>query len=111
MATETYKVLAQVNPTATTLTDAYAVPGSRSTVISSIVVANRGAATIQYRISVAVAGAADNNFQYLFYDVAILKRSSVTVVLGLTLAATDVVRVYTDIATVSFNIFGVEITP
>lgn len=107
---ESYKVLAQVNPLAATLTDAYTVPAVTSAVISSLVVANRGAATIKYRISVAVAGAADNNKQYLFFDVEILKRSSVSVVLGITLQTTDVIRVQTDAATTSFNIFGVEIT-
>lgn len=107
---ETYKVLGQSNPLAATLTDLYVVPGATSTVSSSIVVCNRGAATIAFRISVAIAGAADANEQYLFYDVAVLKRSSVTVVLGITLATTDVVRVRTDIATTSFNIFGTQIT-
>jgi len=107
---DTFKVLAQVDPLAATLTDAYTVPAVTSTVLSSIVVANRGAATIQFRISVAVAGAANTNKQYLFFDVALLKRSSITIVLGITLATTDVVRVQTDIATASFNIFGVEVT-
>ncbi len=107
---DTFKVLAQVNPLAATLTDAYTVPGATQTVISSIVVANRGGATIQFRISIAVGGAADNNKQYLFFDVDLLKRSSQTVVLGISLATTDVVRVYTNTATASFNIFGVEVS-
>lgn len=107
---ETYKVLGQSAPLATTLTALYTVPGATSVVSSSIVVCNRGAATIAFRISVAIAGAADAVQQYLFFDVALLKRSSVTIVLGITLAATDVVRVQTDVATTSFSIFGAEIT-
>jgi hypothetical protein len=108
---ETYKVLGQSNPAATTLTDLYTVPGATSVVSSSIVVCNRGSGTIKFRISVAVAGAADDNKQYLFYDTPLQKNSSMTVVLGITLAATDVVRVRTDVATASFNIFGAEVTP
>ena len=107
---DTFKVLAQVDPVAATLTDAYTVPGATSAVISSIIIANRGGTTIQFRISVAVAGAADANKQYLFFDVALLKRSSQAIVLGITLAATDVIRVRTDVATTSFNVFGVEVT-
>ena len=33
-----------------------------------------------------------------------------TLTIGMTLAATDVVRVYTDTLGVSFNLFGVELT-
>lgn len=106
---ETYKVLAQVNPTATTLTDAYTVPGATSTVVSTYVVANRGAAT-SFRFSVAVAGAADDNKQYLNYDTAIAANETQTYTLGLTLAATDKLRVYATLATLSFNVFGVEKT-
>lgn len=106
---ETYKVLGQTDPAATTLTDSYTVPASTSAVVSSIVVANRGAAT-SYRLSIAVAGAADNNKQYIAYDRAIGANEVHTFVLGIGLAATDVVRVYATLATLSFNTFGVEIT-
>jgi hypothetical protein len=107
---ETFKVLAQVNPSATTLTDGYTVPGSTSAVVSSIVVANRSATPTSFRISVAVAGAANDNKQYLAYDVPIAANEVITHTLGITLAATDVVRVYATLATLSFNIFGSEIT-
>jgi hypothetical protein len=106
---QTYKTLAQTNPAATTLTDGYTVPAATSAVLSTIVICNRGAAT-SFRISVAVAGAADDNKQYLFYDVAIGATSTITATLGITLAATDKVRVYATAATLSFNIFGVENT-
>ncbi len=106
---QTYKTLAQVNPSATTLTDAYTCPGATSAVISTIVVANRSTAT-SFRISVAVAGAADDNKQYIAYDVAIAANETQTFTLGITLAATDKVRVYATLATLSFNVFGVENT-
>lgn len=106
---ETYKVLGQSNPAATTLTDAYTVPASTSAVVSSIVVANRGAAT-SYRLSVAINGAADSNEQYIAYDRAIGANEVHTFVLGIGLGDTDKVRVYATLATLSFNIFGVEIT-
>lgn len=107
---DTLKVLAQVDPTAATLTDAYTVPASTSVASSSIVVANRSATPTTFRISVAVAGAADANKQYIAYDVALGANAVVTLVIGITLAATDKIRVYATLATVSFNIFGVEVT-
>lgn len=106
---ETYKILGQSNPVAATLTDLYTVPAVTSTIVSTIVICNRGAATA-FRISVAIAGAADALPQYLFYDVAIAANSTITATLGVTLATTDKVRVYATLATLSFNLFGTEIT-
>lgn len=107
---QTYKPLAQVNPSATTLTDAYTVPAATSAVISSIFITNRSATPTSYRISVAVAGAADNNKQYIAFDVPIGANETQIIVAGVTLAATDVIRVYATLATLSFNIFGVQNT-
>lgn len=77
--------------------------------MSSIVVANRSATPTTFRISVAVAGAADNNKQYIAYDVEIAGLDSITYTIGVTLGAADVVRVYATLATLAFNIFGVEV--
>ena len=110
MATETYKTLAQQNPTAASLTDTYTVPGSTSTIVSSIIVANRSSTATTFRISVAVAGAADNLKQYLHYDYPIDGNDSVVLEESITMAATDVLRVYATLATLSFNVFGVELS-
>jgi hypothetical protein len=104
----TSKVLAQVNPTAATETDAYTVPGATSAVVSTVVIANRSSTITTFRMSVAVAGAAANAKQYLFYDNQINGNSSITATLGITLAATDVIRVYATLANLSFNVFGQE---
>lgn len=104
-----YKVLAQSIPNAATLTVAYTVPALTSTVVSSVVICNQGVAT-SFRISVAVAALADTPKQYLFYDVAIGANTTYTATLGLTLATTDVIRVYATLATVSFNFYGSEVT-
>lgn len=106
---DTLKVLAQVKPTATTLTDAYTVPGATTAVVSSIVICNQSATATSYRISVAVAAAADTAKQYIAYDVAIAGNTTHTLTLGVSLGATDVVRVYNTLATLSFNIFGVQV--
>lgn len=107
---DTYKVLGQSNPVATTLTDAYTVPAATSVIVSTITVANRSATATSFRISVAIAGAADANQQYIAYDVPIAGNETISLTIGVTLAATDKVRVYATLATLSFNIFGVEKT-
>jgi hypothetical protein len=107
---ETKKVLGQSNPSATTLTDAYTVPASTEAIISTITVANRSATATSFRISVAIAGAANDNKQYLYYDVAIPGNDTFAATIGIALAATDVVRVYATLATLSFSLYGVEIT-
>lgn len=107
---DTFKVLAQSTPSATTLTDIYTVPSSTSTITSTIVVCNRGGGDTTYRIAVAVAGAADATKQYLAYDAAILANESLALRYKLTLAATDVVRVYAGNANLSFNLYGMEVT-
>jgi len=107
---QTSKILGQSNPTAATLTDLYTVPASTETVVSTIVVANRSATSTSYRISFAVAGAADDNKQYSHYDVVIQGNDTHTITIGITLGAADKIRVYATLATLSFSAFGVEKT-
>jgi len=107
---EALKVLGQANPTATTLTDLYTVPASTSTTASTLAICNRTGSSVNVRVSVAVAGVADAPEQYLLYDFKVLKNDAVFMTLGITLAATDVVRVYTDTSGVSFSLFGVELS-
>lgn len=106
---ETLRVLAQVDLSGTSLTDIYTVPAGLSASVSSVTLCNRGAADITVRLSIAVAGLADTNKQYLRYDYPVPAKGSIDVVIGLTLAATDVIRAKTDTANVSVNVFGVEI--
>ena len=109
MATETKKILGQNSPAATTLTDLYTVPASTQTIGSSLVVTNRAGATT-YRVSIAKAGAADAVAQYIAYDNALAANDTETIKIGITLGATDVVRVYSGTGSVSFSLFGVEVS-
>ncbi len=109
MAT-TYKVLAQSAPSATTNTDIYTVPASTQTVISTIVVANRSAATVTYRIAVRPNGEVLATKHNVAYDVTVGASDSTTITLGITVDASDVITVYAATADLSFNIFGSEIS-
>ena len=73
-------------------------------------VCNQSATATAFRISVAIAGAANTAAQYLYYDVAIGGNQTFVATIGVTLATTDKVRVYNTLATLSFNLFGIEVT-
>lgn len=109
--TETLKILMQMSPSATSLTDFYTVPSSTSTVISSIIICNQNTTDESFRISLASAGAADNIKQYIYYDMIVLAKDTFIVTCGITLATTDVMRVYSSNTNLSFTIFGSEVTP
>ena len=108
MAT-TYKVLAQVNPSATTATTAYTVPSATQTVVSTITVANLSASAVTYRIAIRPDAETLANKHYIAYDVALAANDTTALTLGLTLDAADVITVYASTANLAFNIYGSEI--
>lgn len=108
MAT-TYKVLGQSAPSATTETDVYTVPAATTAVLSTIVVANRSASAVTYRIAVRPDGATLANQHYIAYDVNVGASDSTTITLGITMDAGDILTVYASSADLSFNVFGSEI--
>lgn len=104
------KVLAQYAPAAGMLTDIYTVALATSVVVSSLVICNRNPYDVEVRVAVAVAGAADVDKQYLYYDLPLPANETFIATIGITLAATDVVRGYSDVGNVAFNLFGMEST-
>ena len=109
MPTATYKVLAQSAPSATTATDIYTVASSTQVVISSIVVCNRSASSSTYRIAVRPNGATLANQHYIVYDGTLPANDTISLTIGVTADAADVVTVYSSSASTSFNLFGSEI--
>lgn len=119
MAT-TYKVLAQTGSsgstgngsatlTATTNTNLYTVPAATSTVISTIIICNQAAVDATFRIAIRPAGATIATQHYIAYNVTVGASDSTTLTLGITLATTDIVTVYSSTSTMSFSLFGSEI--
>lgn len=105
-----YKILGQSAPAATTEVDLYTVPSATDAIVSSVVVCNRGTASGTFRIYVAVAGVSTDNKQYLVYDASCAPKETITLTLGITLDATDKLRIYASSANFSFNAFGTEIS-
>lgn len=107
--TEILQVLGQLVPSANTLTPLYTVPGGISASVSSVIICNQTSSSILFRISVAVNGEADDPKQYLYFDLPLENNDTFIATVGISLASGDIVRVQSDTANVSFNIFGVEV--
>ena len=105
-----YKVLGQSSPAATTETDLYTVPAATSAVASSVIVCNRSAVLSTFRISIAVAGGATANKDYIYYDLPIGANDTFIATIGVTLATTDKVKVYASNTNLSFSLYGSQIT-
>jgi len=107
MAT-TYKVLGQSNPAAATDTTLYTVPAATETVVSTITVANLGT-TGTFRIAIRPNGAAIANQHYIVYEATLNSNDSITLTLGITIDASDVITVRASNTSFAFQAFGSEI--
>jgi hypothetical protein len=105
-----YKILGQVAPSATTMTEAYKVPAATKAIISTIVIANHAGSAGTFRL--AARPNADSLLQkhYLAYDIPIAANDSTTLTLGVTLDSAELIEVYCSSGDMSVNIFGSEIS-
>ena len=104
-----YKILGQLAPTAQSLSNLYIVPASTSAVASTLVICNTGTSATTARVACRPAGGAIAIQHYIIYDVLIPAGDSTFLTLGISLAETDVVSVYANVATLSFSLFGSEV--
>lgn len=105
-----YKILGQSSPSATVETDLYTVPGATSTVCSSISICNRGATQTTFRVSISQGGGVTANKDYLYYDVTLAGNDTFIATIGVTLAASDKIRIYSGNSSLTFQLFGTEIS-
>lgn len=102
------KVLGQAAPAATTLTTLYTVPLGFETVVSTIAVANRSLGEVYFRVAIRPGGEAIANKHYVAYETPVAGRDSTYITVGFTLAAGDVISVYSSNDQLSFSAFGSE---
>ena len=107
---ESNKTLAQIKSAANTLEKLYTVPASTQTVVSSVVVCNQSATATSFSLQIRIAGAGSDTKQYIYFTVAIPGNETFIATIGATLATTDEVWVLATLATLSWTLFGVEIT-
>jgi hypothetical protein len=104
-----YKVLGQSNPTAGSLSVLYQVPAATSAVCSTLVITGIGVSSV-VRVAIQPASASIQSKHYIVYDATVNQFDSTFLTMGVTLAATDVVSVYSNTSSSSFSLFGSEIT-
>ena len=105
-----YKVLGQEDDASANNVTLYTVPSGTETIVSTIVICNREAATNTFRLAIRPNGDTLANEHYIAYDSDIVANDSITLTLGVTLDADDVVSVGASDNQVSFSIFGTEIS-
>lgn len=105
-----YKILGQVNPAATTETVLYTVPILISTICSSISICNTDVAKTTFRVAISKSGSSTTTKDYLYYDVTLAGNDTFIATIGITLAGTDVIKVYAGNNKLSFQLFGTEIS-
>jgi hypothetical protein len=105
-----YKVLGQVNPSATTATTLYTCPSATQTIVSTISVCNLSSSAATYRIAVRPNGATLANEHYIVYGATVPASDSVMLTVGVTIDASDVITVYASTSNLVFNAFGSEIS-
>lgn len=109
----TYKILGQVDTGVTNPAVVYMVGNPMQTIISSIIVCNRGTTDATFRVWVSQNGVGTSNSQYIYYDVAIAGNDTFIATVGITLDNLDELRAQgggTGATNLTFQAFGSEIT-
>jgi hypothetical protein len=110
MATD-YKILGQASPSSSENMDLYAVPGSASAVISTLMITNTGSEDATCRIFARKNGEAASTSNAIIYDGPIPGNDFKAITVGITLASADVITVQSGTAdALTFQAFGSEIS-
>ena len=105
-----YKVLGQINTTANTLAQLYSTPVATNTVISTITVCNLANTPANFSLAVKPTGGTVANQNYINYNTPLPGNDTIALTLGITMAATDVLSCNANTSTVSFSVFGSELS-
>jgi hypothetical protein len=111
-----YKILGQTLPTANTLSNVYVIPAATSAIISTISICNQSSANANVDIMIRPINDTLANKHYLIKGVTIPRADTMILSPGITLNASVIVAVNNAVVTgetaasVSFNVFGVELT-
>lgn len=106
-----YKVLGQLNPSATTETTLYSPSGASSAVVSTIAICNQAPSAGTYRIAVWPNGTSSSvTKSWLVYGATVSANDTVFLTIGSTLENGATIRVYASTANFSFTAFGSEVS-
>lgn len=109
MATN-YKILGQSAPADTNNADAYTVPASTQSVVSTLVITNVTAASANATVYVRKDGATAANANTLVPTAAVPANDFKALTIGITIDAGDIITVKSSVANaLTFHVFGSEI--
>ena len=94
---------ARIRPSADTLTTL--LTATADSVVSSLVVTNTSGSATSFRVAIRPLGVSLEDSHYLYYDLPIDGNDTFILTGGIVLKNTDIVSVYANDATLSFNIF------
>ena len=108
---KTYKILGQAMPTNNTYADLYVVPAGNSAVTSTLNVCNTTTSNVSFRVLAKINGTTSCviTSQAIVWDAALPAQDALGLTLGMTLAATDKITVFSYQGNVTFTLFGTEI--
>ena len=104
-----YKVLGQAVPLANTQTNIYVTPTGNSTVISTVTVCNQSTSGTTFCVAVQKSGAALSSQHYVNFNTPLPANDTITLTLGITMSASDILSANSASGLVSFSAFGSEV--
>jgi hypothetical protein len=109
--TTAYKY-SQVQGTASTGTFAtlYETPAATEAVISSLVITNQSSSALTVRVGMDTAAGTPGASEFLVYDAAVAGNDTVALTLGITMPASNFIRVASSASTCNFTAFLSEIS-
>lgn len=102
-------LLAQLDPPAGIETLIYQVPLGNRTFISEISVCNRSGGGNSFKFSISKGGAATTTKDYLYFSTPINAHDTFASEIGVTLSASDTIRVVSTSGSLTFTIFGMNV--
>lgn len=102
----------QVQGTASTGTYAtlYTTPSATEAVISSLVITNQSSSALTVRVGMDTTAGTPAASEFLIYDAAIAGNDTVALTLGITMPASNFIRVSSSASTCNFTAFLSEIS-
>jgi len=109
----TYKRLGAINPSANTQTNVYVVPAATSAVVSSITICNQSASNASFSLALMDASQFSSPAPaatFIVRGATVPAADTIVLTMGLTANANSVFVANTNLANLSFSMFGSEIS-
>lgn len=107
----TPKILAQLAPSAASLTFAYEAPAITLGELDTLIICNRGTVTDTVRVAISASNTTAATKDYIYYGLSLDAGDTFVANIGLKLPPGATVRVYSTIGSTSFSLYGAEAYP